>query len=182
MKKLAIIGLTTILLFGVVGCDKKENKTEEEDIVITDGGKIKTCKGCVFAYYETEKAYGGNGDILEEEEYTDDYSKLKDENGKQRRRFVGHILDEEGRIIKAYACGIENDKSFCLEGLSSDLRYDINKEILLNVFGQDKCKDVNHGFACDDVISATANDGGTVTVKTNNYCSVNSNGKMKCFK
>jgi hypothetical protein len=90
---------------------------------------IKSCPGCQFAYYTSYQVHYGDmdeygntqtPDKLEDyaSVYSDDYTQLKDSNDKQRNTFLGHILDGEGRIQRAFACGIYDGKAYCLEGIS----------------------------------------------------------------
>lgn len=49
------------------------------------------CENCVFAFFKDKKTFGSKVS-----DYVKDYSTLKDNQGYQRRRFLGLILDSNG--------------------------------------------------------------------------------------
>ena len=104
---------------------------------------IETCPGCVFAWYSSseikwikDSGYGENeasgNNKLTASEYYEDYTKLVEETGKNY--FLGHVIDDNNYIIKSYACGIENNKAFCLERTSDGSKYSSNVDILNSIF------------------------------------------------
>ena len=125
MKRILVLGITIILL---CGCNKKSE--------IAESNQIESCPNCVFAYYNEVKTFkqDNNYGLDTLTEYTKDYTTLKDNNGNQRRVFLGHVLDKDNKIIKAYVCGIYNDKPFCLEGGTDNSKYNANKKILNEIF------------------------------------------------
>ena len=99
------------------------------------GLAIATCPGCVFAWYTDHKWIKGSGYGENESSgnnkltnYTDDYTTL------EKNYFLGHVIDDNNYIIKSYACGIENNKAFCLERTSDGSKYSSNVDILNSVF------------------------------------------------
>lgn len=102
-------------------------------------------------YTEGNKYYGENASILTE--YTKDYKELKYEDGSQRTFFLGYKLDDNNKIIKAYTCGLYNNKLFCLEPGKENI--DKNKKILKDIFGSEKCYEFDSSggktFACGQV-------------------------------
>ena len=87
------------------------------------------CNDCVFAFFKDKKKFGDKVS-----EYTKDYATLKDDKGYQRRRFLGLVLDASNNIQRAYACGIEKGKAYCLEGTPNGSSFEYNIGILNKVF------------------------------------------------
>ena len=135
MKKICLL-LIVILL---VGCSKKE---------VIGSNQIKSCPNCVFNYYDEGKKYGNNGSILKD--YKDDYKTL------DKKIFLGHILDDNKKIVRGFACGIEKNKVFCLEGTNDGSKYLDNIKVLKEVYGEDKCEQYEEYFICHgELISGT---------------------------
>ena len=126
----------------VAGCLQfDEYKVEIKNSVIgeTKNGEcielqIPSCPGCVFAYYTTAKNYSpaGEGDILENGKT--DYNEVVEESGKNS--FLGHILDNDGKIERAFVCHIYNDEPFCIEGTIDGSKHESNKALLYSIYGQ----------------------------------------------
>ena len=173
MRKFLILSLITISILMLTGCGSSDKKQNGASIDEND------CKNCVFAFYTEEKQYGENGDILTE--YTKDYTTLKDENGNQRKRFLGHILDKDGKILRGFACGIKEDKVFCIEGSKDGSTYESNKQILKKIYGEEKFSQYGSYIECYDDVGAIANYYGDVNVHDSDNCYVNSNGSMYCW-
>ena len=156
MKKFIFITLIMSALL-LTGCDNKKT--------------VEGCSDCVFSYYtyEEEKDIG---DVLTN--YTNDYKTLKDENGNQRQYFLGHTIDKDKKITKSYACGILNDKAFCIQGIDGLKNKDIypnNQGIIKKVYGEDKCNSVSYQTLCKRNINSSTYTNGNVEV---GKCSVKS--------
>ena len=54
--------------------------------------------------------------------------------GYQRRRFMGYILDSSNHIQRAFACGIQSGKTYCLEDSKDGTAFESNIVILNQVF------------------------------------------------
>lgn len=138
MKKYFILLIALIVTLSVTGCGTSESKSSKK-------GKIESCPNCVYVYSEDEIDIG---DKLEN--YTDDYNTLKTPEGAQRNYFLGYNIDSNDIITNTYACGINNEKVFCIE--SSDLyqndEYEKNIKYLKKIYGSDNCKEENDRFLC----------------------------------
>lgn len=128
---------------------------------------IDSCPNCVFAYYEVDeiKDYGENGGILTN--YTRDYRLLK-ENNEQLVYFLGHVIDNNGKILRGFTCGIvnigeTNEKAFCLEGSHGGETYNSNKTLLqgMESYFSEGCEEEEDNFHCTGDIN--------VIISTNNY-------------
>ena len=124
MKKILILSLITLSTIVLTGCTNKDN---------SESTSVEGCEGCVYSFYTDRKSYGENGSTLTE--YTKDYKTLKDGNGKKRVVFLGHVLDENGKIKKAYVCGINNNKVICVDGAKP---YDKLLSELKKTYGEGK--------------------------------------------
>lgn len=179
---------------------------------------IMSCPGCVFAYYTSSLNFGdvdGYGsqhtpDVLSDytSEYSDDYTQLKYE-GRQRNTFLGHILDENGAIQRAFVCGIYNGEAFCLEGISEYYKdtaeaaaignknknileriFDINNDCSNNTDEYDNMPDIScTKTPTNREFRATIEDDGETSVydylsDDNNYysetCYISNSGNMYC--
>ena len=163
-KKIFITCLVVISLFVVTGCGC-HHKT-----------KAKNCEDCVYAYYTESKEYGNKL-----KDYTDDYTSLK-----HSKFFLGHELDEYDNIKKGYVCGVENKKLFCLEGQPDNEKvYKSNKELLIKVYGKDKCseKDINgiNAMTCSGELNISMYDN-TIVIGTSksDQCYMMDN-RMYCY-
>lgn len=171
MKKILLIvfSLLIFVFFTITACSK------EEKIV------INSCESCAFAFYseESSKQYGVNKTL---KDYTYDYKKLKNKNGESRKIFLGHIL-ENGEIKRGFACGINNENVFCIEGTRDGSKYEDNARILRSIFGDDNCKEDDYFIICKDDIFAATNRDGTANVGVSSddiECKAISNGTMNC--
>ena len=139
-----------------------------------------SCPNCVYSYYEENKRYTG-GDRTVLTEYVNNYNELVDTNGNPRNRFLGHILDSEGKIERGFVCGIEKGYFFCIEGYTDGSKYETNKELLKNIFTETSCVEDN-GYKCSgDIIAEISLDGNTKVSSENYDCQVNNNGSMGCI-
>ena len=171
MKKLLIIALLSTLVLTGCGSKNKEEKTNEE---------IGTCKDCVYAYYTDVKAYGEDGDVLTD--YTKDYTTLKDENSNQRTSFLGHMLDENGKIKRAFVCAIEGDKIYCIEGTSDGSKYNSNKEVIKGIYDESKCEEEDTYYSCQGDRFVEISENGLASIDDDTGCTVFSiNNTMGCY-
>ena len=91
-------------------------------------GKIDTCPNCKFIYTNaplrttwdvegidstTNEPIPGNPSIITSGLY-DNYIDVVNMTGKNH--FLGVILNEQNKATEAFACGIKNNRPFCLEG------------------------------------------------------------------
>ena len=141
---------------------------------------IASCSNCVYAYYEDYKHFLGDKTILTD--YANDYQNLQDVSGNVRLKFLGHVLDGEGKIEKSFACGVENSQAFCLEGAPDSSKYENNKALLQSIFGEGMCTESEVGFLCQGSIKADAYLDGNVKVSGDDYeCQVYNNGDSACI-
>ena len=164
-NKALIVSILLLIVLTVTGCEKKDNK--------------------VYAYYDDLKSYGETKNKLED--YKKSYKELKDENGKQRKYFLGHILDKDGKIERGFVCGIENDKPFCIEGKNDKETYEENKKILLDTYGKKKCKEEKYDnvsfMKCSGKldVSISSNGNGYIGISKSGQCYVRSDNSMYCY-
>ena len=127
------------------------------------------CKDCVFASFKDKKNFGS---IVTE--YTKDYSTIRDNNGRQKRRFLGLILDSGNHIQKAYACGIEKGKAYCLEGTEDGHAFEYNVGILNQVFSSSECSYNTNGsrYTCLGETNGDTRKDGYVSVHYDENCHV----------
>ena len=106
-------------------------------------------------------------------DYTKDYASLKDERGYQRRRFLGLILDGNNNIEKAYACGIEKGKAYCLEGTENGSAFQYNIGILNQVFSTGCSYNSNNTrYTCIGETNGDTRTDGYVSVHYDDNCHV----------
>ena len=143
--------------------------------------QIPSCPGCVFAYYTDYKWIKGSGYGESESSgnnklttYTNDYTTLN------KNYFLGHVLDDSGYIIDNYACGIEDDKPFCLEGKYAS-KYNSNIEVLNSIFPS--CPDNNRCIGTDVIGNASPSGGANVNDVNNSSsgCRADNMGFLNCF-
>lgn len=141
---------------------------------------IDTCPNCVFAdlgvsYYSGEKR-------KKIDEYTNDYSSIKYEKGQSKNRFLGLALDSEGKIERGFVCGIEGDKSFCLEGSTDGSTYESNKKIIESIYEKDKCLE-GYSMICNGELRVTIYEEGSVSIHSGDgYCGAFDNGSIYCVR
>ncbi|MBR3146270.1 MAG: hypothetical protein IKF47_03290 [Bacilli bacterium] len=151
---------------------------------------VRSCPGsdCVYAFYTAWTMYTGNN-VATLSNYTSDYTTLK-KDGVQRYAFFGHILDENDKILKAYACGIKDNKVFCIQGSNDGSTYQRASGILNNLFGpynsttQLGCNPGSNNLVCkaaNETIEARAFQSGQVVVdEPKAICIVVNVGGMNC--
>ena len=164
------------------------DETTTEPISKKNGGlAISTCPGCVFAWYTGSEmkwikgsGYGeneasGNNKLTN---YTEDYTTL------EKNYFFGHVIDNNNYIIKSYACGIDNNKAFCIQSSSDGSKYSSNVDILNELFeGCNASSSNNYSLCMGTPITGYSNINGNVNVSTSGFfCSVIDSGKSECKK
>lgn len=152
-------------------------------------GTIPSCPGCVFAWYTNETKYGSDnvGDILVNG--SKNYNDIIKSSGKDY--FLGHILNEQGKILRAFACGIHIDGTpFCIEGTVDGSKNEENIELLNDIFGtynsNTKLGCENHGstFDCSDSKSWSIYSNSCGAVKVSGCyttCTTNVPGTLVCY-
>ena len=116
------------------------------------------------------------------------YNNLKDEKGYQRRRFMGYILDSSNHFQRAYACGIQSGKAYCLEDSKDGTAFESNIVILNQVFSKRECESNSNKtrYTCsrtNETIGDTRKDG-YVSVHYEENCHIfdsRSNYEMYCY-
>ena len=151
---------------------------------------VRSCPGsdCVYAFYTTWTWYSGNN-VATLSNYTSDYTTLTN-NDTQRYAFLGHILDENDKILKAYACGIKNNEVFCIQGSTDGSTYQDSVNTLNRVFGpynsttQLGCNPGSNNLICYSSSETTQarmlQSGQAVTEAGNVTCNVVNVGGMNC--
>ena len=144
------------------------------------------CPGCVFLNDGTVRyIYGSTGSAgktttLSAGEYTTDYTTLKIRNV-QLNYFLGHKIDNDGKILKSYACGLKNGELFCIEGYNP-AKYNSNKRILDGIFS-DCTTTTNNGveeYNCDQSgLHVYAWNNGVVGLVVDG-CGVHDDGQSRC--
>ena len=136
-----------------------------------------TCPGCVYTYVTFMRQYGTNGTILTSDQYEEDWENVVRSTGKPR--FLGMILDNDNRIVRAFACGVNNEVPFCIEGSKDGSKYSDNHEILQSTLlyngtcGSTYCSgSVNVTNASHGYILVNNSEGG---------CDVRTDGNFFCF-
>ena len=75
---------------------------------------------------------------------------LKTTTGESRKMFLGHTL-ENGKIKRGFACGINNENVFCIEGSRDGSKYEDNVDILRRIFGDDNCEEDDYFIICKEL-------------------------------
>ena len=203
MKK--VFGLLLILISSiVVGCEVDDSPEIESEEKVELPEVIEECKDCVYSiYYEEDEkvlpgtkpryhTYDETYDVLTNKNYTlteyeKDYRKLIKGRAEDKRYFLGHILNKDGKIERAFACGVHNDEPFCIEGRLDNSAFESNKNRLIEVFGEWICKDNGLDFYCDadDIQVSMSLDGGGVSTgdaykRSAKWCTVYNDGYIYC--
>ena len=160
---------------------------------------IASCPGCKFIYTldayaivgSSDEAYYSSDMPTEDNGLTNDYTTLIGEGG--HPYFLGLIesTTNPGKIGRAFACGIENDTPFCLEGYdpskySDDDSDDDNVGILNTIFPECGASSSSSPANCYGLsVYAHADDIGYVSVNDINniggvYCYVYDEGNVNC--
>ena len=98
------------------------------------------------------------------------------------RYYLKYTLNLNGIIEEIDACGKYNGQEFCLERSADGSKYEQNKTLLLNIFGNDSCDVDSSGINCNNAsIGADAGAVGYVGVKDAvAVCSVGGGGSAGC--
>ncbi len=95
-------------------------------------GTIKSCSGCKFMYTENEYWTTWNTNSRVPTEMTiglyDSYLDVVANSGK--KYFLGLKLNSNNQVTRAFACGIKDDKAFCIEGTKDGAMYNSNLTLL----------------------------------------------------
>ena len=151
---------------------------------------IATCPGCKFLFTTSTLTIGSSAPTGT----VDDYTTLTSSHP----YFLGLITDDNNIIQRAFACGIENEKAFCIEG-NDNAKYTDNVNILNGIFNN--CSETStdqgdNGFFCMSNSrfgpSAFVSSNGSVTVFSeydsgivdnswhNSYCGVATDNSFGC--
>ena len=141
---------------------------------------IATCPGCKFIY-TTSGLTIGTSDMPSSA--TDDYTDWT--SGENSHSYFLGLIEStttSGKIGRAFACGIENGKAFCLERTSGGSKYSSNVDILNSIF--QSCNASATAFEADcfgSSVNAYARSYGFVSVYDDNgSCLVDDDGNLYC--
>lgn len=95
---------------------------------------VPSCPDCVYAFYTTMKTYDGETSQYLENHVVN-YKDLKDSNGRQRRVFMGHKIDENNKILKSYVCELVRGNILCLEGSTTGSNFNDNYNLAVSKYG-----------------------------------------------
>lgn len=152
-----------------------------------EGGTIPSCPDCEFMYTTNYYNYGANGTTRTKIENTDGVtlsSNYNDVITETRKYFLG-VKFSGDKVEKAYACGIENDIPFCLEGYTDGSKQSANINVLNGstppIFSS--CSgSLGSFFYCSGSVNADSNSSGFVSVGGDSgRCRVYSNGDFYCY-
>lgn len=157
--------------------ESTQNPVSTKNGIIKDApGTIPSCPGCVFAYYTSIKYIKGTEGKTDNQIKIDDIeNKTRDYTTLNRNAFLGHILDSEGKIERAFACGIYNDKPFCIEGTKDGSKYEENRLLITSEeLWNDTCSGPNGVLYCPGAVHARIAQDGTVNIHYNGIygCSI----------
>lgn len=152
---------------------------------------IASCPGCKFIHIldtyaivgSSAEAYYSSDMPTEDNGLTNDYTTLIGEGG--HPYFLGLIesTSDSTKIGRAFACGIENDTPFCLEGYDpSKYSDDDNVGILNTIFPECGASASSSDAECDgSSVGASATDNGIVAVGGDSgSCVVIDSGYVAC--
>ena len=159
MKKYLVLLLLVVLL---TGCNSNS--------------KMIGCDDCVYSHFTDRKAIGDKLNKFEK-----DYNKVNN------NIFLGHVLDENNKILKGYVCGINKGKTFCLEGNIDNSKYEANKKILDEVYGSGNCSESTNEdekyYFCSGKINVSISNNGFnyISVSKSDECYVSNDGTTYCY-
>ena len=143
-------------------------------------GTIASCPGCEYFYSSTLFNYGQDGvtrdELLQEAAgigaiFSSDYRDLIQD----RDYFLG--LKFNGNIVeKAYACGIENNTPFCIEGSDGSKQSD-NFDVLTEIFDDEMC-DLDSGTCSSDNMYVENYSFGTISTGNSGNCVVGADDRL----
>ena len=97
--------------------------------------------------------------------------------------YLKHTLNSNGIIEEIDVCGKHNGQEFCLKRDVDGSKYEQNKTLLLNTFGNDICDVSSSDISCgDSSFHAGASANGLVYVRGNKVaCDVSGGGTAACY-
>lgn len=168
-----------IVVFGdeIIEFEDEPNKAPEEDVVVTTIDP--SAEGLVFAFFQKKDGIKTFGDVLEN--YTTDFTTIRKKDGKQRRVFLGFKLDENNRILRAYACGIYKGTLFALEGSQNGEYFESNKAIINRLYqGAEVVDKGYHYYIMDAEVHVDVWDNGYASTFYDLAAEIDSHGQMFC--
>ncbi len=157
--------------------DDEPNQPPEEDVVVTTIDP--SAEGLVFAFFQKKDGIKTFGDVLEN--YTTDYTTIRKKDGTQRRVFLGFKLDENNRILRAYACGIYKGTLFALEGSQNGEYFESNKAIINRLYQGEEVVDKGyHYYIMDAEVHVDVWDNGYASTFYDLAAEIDSHGQMFC--
>ena len=160
---------------------------------------IDTCPGCKFMYTENIYYHGGannaNATVVADIPagvVQTDYRKVITND---RKYFLGFTETQDGKIDRAFACGIKGEEPnqgtvFCIEGSSDGSTYISNRDFLNNLYGvwdggssYQGCEQTNQYLYCNGIVISDANVNGDVVVESDgvNACWVGGNNNVSLY-
>ena len=137
---------------------------------------IATCPGCnKYIFTFTELTVGSNE---VPSTVTDDYTTLLD-----RPIFIGLKVNEDTGIIeRIFACGVENEKPFCLEGNDTTKYTNPNITTLNTIYPTCDIDPSDTFNSCEGSLSTSVNSDGYVSVSNDvDTCYASNNGSAGCY-
>ena len=175
-----------------------ENIDNESDCHAPVVPTIASCPGCKFMYTTTLYQYGGASNANATEVSSIPSSDIKEDYRdaitSDRKYFVG-FTEANGKIDRAFACGIKNNVPFCIEGTQNGSAYTSNKTLLQSGslwnntcsvgLGTEEFAEIESAYCDDNTIpTAEARNNGYVRVGVDDlfyFCSVIEDGDFGCF-
>lgn len=167
------------VVFGdeIIEFEDEPNRPPKEDVVVTTIDP--SAEGLVFAFFQKKDGIKTFGDVLEN--YTTDYTTIKRKDGTQRRVFLGFKLDENNRILRAYACGIYKGTLFALEGSQNGEYFESNKAIINRLYqGVDVVDKGYHYYIMDAEVHVDVWDNGYASTFYDLAAEIDSHGQIFC--
>ena len=175
----------------VAGCLQfDEYKVEIKNSVIgeTKNGEcielqIPSCPGCLFTWYTSSKYIKGTTGKTDAEMKLDGITTTDDYTTLNKNVFLGVVLDNDGKIERAFACGIRTnqttneDTPFCIEGTGEESIFEKNKSLLIGEnLWNGTCSGPSNALYCNGQVSARIGTDGTAnTYSSIGGCSVYNN-------
>ena len=173
------------------------NESKTLYAVIDNPGSIDTCPGCKFVFVSSEYQYGGannsNATLISNmvDTVTNDYRTLN------KNYFIGFTETQDGKIDRAFACGIKGENpnqgtAFCVEGTIDDNMkatvYANNQAIVNTIYGTENsvCTESTNSseeyqINCTGSITTLIMETGYAGVKeSGRECRVRSNKTIRC--
>ncbi len=167
------------VVFGdeIIEFEDEPNRPPEADVVVTTIDP--SAEGLVFAFFQKKDGIKTFGDVLEN--YTTDYTTIRKKDGTQRRVFLGFKLDENNRILRAYACGIYKGTLFALEGSQNGEYFESNKAIINRLYqGVEVVDKGYHYYIMDAEVHVDVWDNGYASTFYDLAAEIDSHGQMFC--